>query len=188
MKRKIEAKMREQSSSSHATLEQEIVISILDKNEESPATTPSIQSPKTLRDAWGSTIDNPSSNTPVSGFDSTGSKETVNPMLDKNMLTLGVHIEDQQKTEALDIYRSMDATQIPELITNVATAEDDEEARLLAELEAERLAEEKARQKRRELESRLANARGKKNPTANQYDTRKEERWSPRKCYYFYAR
>jgi predicted ATPase len=41
-----------------------------------------------------------------------------------------------------------------------------EEARLLAELEAERIAEEKARQKRRELEDRLANARGKKRQTS----------------------
>jgi hypothetical protein len=40
--------------------------------------------------------------------------------------------------------------------------DDDDEARLLAELEAERLAEEMARQKQRELEEKLANARGKK--------------------------
>ncbi len=46
--------------------------------------------------------------------------------------------------------------------TPINEHENDEEARLMAELETERLAEEKARQKRRELEDRLANARGKK--------------------------
>jgi hypothetical protein len=41
-------------------------------------------------------------------------------------------------------------------------SEDDEESRILAELEAERQAEERARQKRRDLEERLASARTKK--------------------------
>ena len=42
---------------------------------------------------------------------------------------------------------------------------DEEEARILAELEAECQAEEKARQKRRKLEERLAAAKKKKDPT-----------------------
>jgi hypothetical protein len=42
------------------------------------------------------------------------------------------------------------------------STDDDEESRLLAELESERLAEEAARKKRQDLEDRLRSARGKK--------------------------
>jgi hypothetical protein len=163
MKRKIEAKMREQSSSTHTTLAQEIAISILDKNEESPATTPSVQSPEGLRDSWASTIDNPSSNMPVPDPDPIEVKAAVNFMLNEDTHTPAIHPqEDQQTVAVLDNSPSIDTAPIPEPISDTPMTEDEEEARLLAELEAERLAEEKARQKRRELEDRLANTRGKK--------------------------
>jgi len=55
------------------------------------------------------------------------------------------------------------APQQPPTESEESVAEDDdEEARLLAELEAERQAEEQARRKRQQLEDRLASARGKK--------------------------
>jgi hypothetical protein len=124
MKRKIETKMRSQGMSSHDAVVQQIATDIVD-NAETPAATPSVQSPEPTGTSWeGDNTVTTSKSTP-----------SVSPPI----------------------------AQEPEIEPDQVIAEDDdEEARLVAELEAERQAEEKARQKRQGLEDRLASARVRK--------------------------
>jgi hypothetical protein len=165
MKRKIEAKMKAQGVSSHDALAQEIAVSIIDKNDESPVVSPSVQSPEEVRDTWTPTISTPNS-TP------SYRKPTASPETQKVQSTSLISSEDQEDIGAIpdsaqsEIARESRRT-TPEDVMDVMAVDtcgdvNDEEARLVAELEAERLAEEKARQKRRELEERLASARGRR--------------------------
>jgi hypothetical protein len=84
------------------------------------------------------TVQTPASTTPKSPGDSVQGS----PHVEKNQPPISTPNDDSRMSD------------IP--------SEDDEESRILAELEAERQAEERARQKRRELEERLASARIKK--------------------------
>ena len=156
MKRKIEAKMR--GNGSHDSIVQQIAVSIVDNNDDSCANSPLIQNPESMRDQWNSNLNSPgdTSAIPRSGDISPVSREeTSAPMLSTR----------EQLKSPVAVIETAASPFIPtnqDIPVEDSTMEDDEEAALLEELEAERLAEEKARQKRRELEERLASARGKK--------------------------
>lgn len=160
MKRKIEAKLRGQGVPSHDGIAQQIAVSIIDNQDESPSNSPMVRSPESTRDAWISSTNSPSNSTPIPRSDVVNpesQKETsisVPPPHSSIIATIGV-ISPSNVESILPVD--------DERQKEISTMEYDEEVQLLAELEAERLAEEKARQKRRELEDRLANARG-KNP------------------------
>lgn len=156
MKRKIEAKKR--GNGSHDSNVQQTVVDNADNSEDTPANSPLVQSPESTRDQWNSNQNSPSDHTPIlrsEDISPVSRKETSAPILSPQ----------EQLNPPIAATQAAAATSIPPnqpLPTKDSTMEDDEEAALLAELEAERLAEEKARQKRRELEERLASARGKK--------------------------
>lgn len=156
MKRKIEAKKR--GNGSHDSNVQQIVVGIIDNNDDTPANSPLVQSPESTRDQWNSNQNSPSDNTPIprsEDISPVSRKETSAPILSPRE-QLNPPVAAIQAAAA----NSISPNQL--LPMKDSTMEDDEEAALLAELEAERLAEEKARQKRRELEERLASARGKR--------------------------
>lgn len=156
MKRKIEAKMR--GNGSHDSIAQQIAVSIVDNNDDSSANSPLVQSPESTRDQWNSNLNSPSNNAPMPR------SEDISPVSMKECSAPILASHEHLKSPIAMIQ----APASPSIPPNQAipaedsTMEDDEEASLLAELEAERVAEEKARQKRRELEERLASARGKK--------------------------
>lgn len=168
MKRKIQAKMKSRGSSSQDGLAQEIAVSIVDKNEGTPAVSPLIRNAETRKDVW---LDSPSDISPTPS-EGTGNIEaepsnppTTSTWSDRSLaepsdspITISVLDNTDAEGTPLALVRSPSPTNAS---INDAP-EDDEEARLVLELEAERLAEEKARQKRRALEDRLASARGKK--------------------------
>ena len=159
--------MKNRGSSSHDGLAQEIAVSIVDKNEGTPAVSPLIRNVETRKDVW---LDSPSDISPTPS-EGTGNIEaepsnppTTSTWSDRNLaepsdspITISV-LDNTDAEGTLTLARSPSPTSGS--IND--TPEDDEEARLLLELEAERVAEEKARQKRRALEDRLASARGKK--------------------------
>jgi hypothetical protein len=166
MKRKIEAKMKAQGVQSHDALAQEIAVSIIERNDDSPALSPSVQSPDEVRDTWTPTINTPNTipASPPTLRIATASPETRKELptptnCSQDQLDVGAVPESAQSEIGSESNRTD-----PEDVMAVDNSEDinDEEARLVAELEEERLAEEKARQKRRELEERLANARGRR--------------------------
>lgn len=183
MKRKIEAKMKNQGVSSNEGLAQSIAVSIIDNNEDTPAGSPMVQSPEAKRDTW--LPEDPDSATSVPQPDVSGENyelsnaasskspeiPPISPPKPSRSPEIRVKIEQETERTYSDINSARLGTATNPIIlpstpppnTDDSTmAEDDEEARLLAELETERIAEEKARQKRRELEARLANARGRK--------------------------
>lgn len=157
--------MKAQGVSSHDALAQEIAVSIIDKNDDSPIVSPSVQSPEEVRDTWTPTVNTPNST-------SSYRKPTASPETQKVQSTSLISSEDQEDFGAIpnaaQSEMARDSRQTtPEDVMDVMTVDtcgdvNDEEARLVAELEEERLAEEKARQKRRELEERLASARGRR--------------------------
>ena len=158
--------MKAQGVQSHDSLAQEIAVSIIEKNDESPAISPSVQSPEEVRDTWTSTFNTPN-NTPAPP--PTLRITTANPETQKGLSTPVSCSQDQLDgvpvaMSAQSEIGSDSQQTTPEDVMVVNNRDDinDEEARLVAELEEERLAEEKARQKRRELEERLANARGRR--------------------------
>src|SRR5271170_5705422 len=166
MKRKIEAKMKAQGVQSHHSLAQEIAVSIIEKNDESPIISPSVQSPEEVRDIWTSTFNTPNTTPappPILRI-ATASPET------RRGLSTPIRCSQDQPDDgvvpgsAQSEMGSESQRTTPEDVMAVDSRDDinDEEARLVAELEAERLAEEKARQNRRELEERLASARGRR--------------------------
>jgi hypothetical protein len=163
MKRKIEARMRGQGQEG---LAQRIAVRIVDRTGISPAA----ESPETTRE-------NP---TPTEATNPDAISKPIIPedrghsdskMVDATTsdLASSSDSEDIHHVEAamIDVDATIDTTPMkldtpqPDLEDPVPV-EDDEENSLLAELEAERLAEEAARKKRRDLEDRLANARGRK--------------------------
>jgi hypothetical protein len=158
MKRKIEAKLRGQGVPSHDGIAQQIAVSIIDNQDDSLSNSPMVQSPESTRDAWISNTNSPSSSAPIPR------SEVVNPESQKET-SLSIPSPDSAIIATIRVMSPSNLESIPpvneERQTEISAMEDDEEAQLLAELEAERLAEERARQKRRELEDRLANARGK---------------------------
>ena len=162
--------MKAQGVQSHFALAQEIAVSIVEKNDESPVVSPSVQSPEGVRDTWTSSVNIPSSAQPPR---STQTRATASAETPKELPTPITCTQEQQDAgpvpSAAESEMGSESRQTtPEDVMMVDTRNDmnDEEARLLAELEAERLAEEKARQKRRELEERLANARGRRVQTS----------------------
>jgi hypothetical protein len=167
MKRKIQAKMKSRGTSSHDGLAQEIAVSIVDKNEGTPAVSPLIRNAESRKDAW---LDSPSSISPIPSevhdLD-TDSKQPLTTFTSPEHHIAGpsaspITISVLDNTGAAESPLTLVQTPPPVDTPMNDAPEDDEEAHLLAELEAERLAEEKARQKRRALEDRLASARGKK--------------------------
>jgi len=168
MKRKIQAKMKSRgSSASHEELAQDIAVTVVDRNEGTPAVSLLIRNSEARKDAW---IDSPGnispipsegqlendtkSRTPFTTFSPSG-RNIADPS--DSPITTSV----LDNTGVVETTVTRQQTSLP-IDTPINEHENDEEARLMAELETERLAEEKARQKRRELEDRLANARGKK--------------------------
>jgi len=163
MKRKIEARMRGQGQEG---LAQQIAVRIVDRT----GISPTAESPETTREnptpTEATTSDTTSQpiipedreNSDSKMVDATTSDPTSSP--DSEDIH---HVE----TAMIDVDATIDTTPMkldtpqPDLEDPVPV-EDDEENSLLAELEAERLAEEAARKKRRDLEDRLANARGRK--------------------------
>jgi hypothetical protein len=183
MKRKIEAKMKIQGVSSNEGLAQSIAVSIIDNNEDTPAGSPMVQSPEAKRDTW--LPEDPDSATSVPQPDVSGenyelsnaasSKSPEIPPISSSKPSRSPEIRVKIEQETERTYPDINSARLgtatnpiilpstpPPNTDDSTMAEDDEEARLLAELETERIAEEKARQKRRELEARLANARGRK--------------------------
>ena len=158
--------MKAQGVQSHDALAQEIAVSIIEKNDESPVISPSVQSPEEVRDTWTSTFNTPN-NTPAPP--PTLRIATASPETQKGLSTPISCSQDQLDDgpvamSAQSEISSESQQTTPEDVMAVDNHDDinDEEARLVAELEAERLAEEKARQKRRKLEERLASARGRR--------------------------
>jgi hypothetical protein len=180
MKRKIEAKMKAQGVQSHDALAQEIALSIIEKNDESPVISPSVQSPEEVRDAWTSTFNTPN-NTP--GPPPTLRIATASPETRKGLSSPISCSQDQLDGGPVPISAQSEISSesqqtTPEDVMAVDNRDDvnDEEARLVAELEAERLAEEKARQKRRKLEARLASARGRRVQSSTNISSEREGR------------
>ena len=159
MKRKIEAKMKGQGGLSDASIAQDLAVGIIDKSDETPAPSPTTQGAEAAREPWTSAANSVSDNSlpPMSDIavSSTSPEPNCTESPDKD-LSLG--------TPSLTTIK----TPIPQSLPNEAVrekgsnGESDEEGRLLAQLEAQRLAEEQARVKRRKLEERLAAAREKK--------------------------
>ena len=164
MKRKIEAKMKNPGGLSDASMAEDLTVSIIDKSDETPAPSPTTQGAEAAREPWTSAANSVSDNSlpPVSDIGvSTTSPEpncTSTPLVESPDKSLSL------RTPTLTLIN----TPIPPSLRNEAVrekepnGESDEEGRLLAQLETERLAEEQAREKRRKLEERLAAAREKK--------------------------
>ena len=186
MKRKIEAKMKNQGVSSNDGLAQQIAMSIIDNTEDTPAASPTIQSPETRKESWlpertDSTTSLPRSQNsapldPDLPTNTSKSPEHKHKRVSRSPEVV-VKIEPETETAMEDINPARLGTANNPIIlpstpppVNEDDMGDDEEAALLAELEAERIAEEKARQKRRELEDRLAHARGRKSLRSNERD------------------
>jgi len=162
MKRKIEAKMK--SGSSDPSIAQDLDVGIIEKSDETPDQSPTTQSPEAPREPWNVPANSLSDNSlpPMSDIGvSTTSPEpncTSTPLVESPDKSLSL------RTPTLTLIN----TPIPPSLRNEAVrekepnGESDEEGRLLAQLETERLAEEQAREKRRKLEERLAAAREKK--------------------------
>jgi hypothetical protein len=168
MKRKIQAKMKNRgSSTSHDGLAQEIAVTVVDRNEGTPAVSPLIRNAEARKD---SLVDSPRNISPIPSegqADNDHESRSPNPTFCPSERNIADPSDSPITTSVLDNMRVVEPTVTPQhtplpVDTPTHANEDDEEAQLLAELEAERLAEENARQKRRELEDRLANARGKK--------------------------
>jgi hypothetical protein len=186
MKRKIEAKMKNQGVSSNDGLAQQIAMSIIDNTEDTPAASPTIQSPEIRKESWlpertDSTTSLPRSenSAPIApDLPTNTSKSPEYKHKVSRSPEVVVKIEPETETAMEDINPSRLGTannpiilpSTPPPINEDDMGDDDEEAALLAELEAERVAEEKARQKRRELEDRLALARGRKSLRSNERD------------------
>jgi hypothetical protein len=161
MKRKIEARMKGQGVAAQEGIAQRIAVSIVDQTAttgESPAISPTALNPEATRDIvpiLETTISESSSkvDTPVSGSETKAVDTTTDspaPIIQSPLkIDTDLHPESQQQDSRQQEGSPMDT-------------DDDEESRLLAELESERLAEEAARKKRKDLEDRLRNARGKK--------------------------
>ena len=163
MKRKIEARMKGQGVPAQEGIAQRLAVSIVDKTAASPivrATAPSPETPRETALVLSETVpqaaasddrrdDNPDLRKPSAN---SVEQNTVNPA--DNAITNDLSTLVEPPPLKLDAQ--------PELQPQDDHMEDDEEGQLLAELEAERLAEEAARKKRRDLEDRLASARGKK--------------------------
>lgn len=133
MKRKIEAKMKNRGVPSNDGVVSQIAMSIVD-NVGTPVDSPSVETlPESTMETW---LSSPAA-VPVA------------PGADRVQDTRPSSITPEAAGEETGS-------------SGTCSADDDEEERILAELEAERQAEEKARLKRQELEDRLANARGKK--------------------------
>jgi hypothetical protein len=162
MKRKIEARMRGQGQEG---LAQRIAVSIVDRT----VISPTAQSPETTRE----------NATPTEAAKSDATSEPIIPEDRGNSDSKIVDAStsdpasssdsedvDRVETAMTGVHASIDPAPLkidtPEHDLEDPVAIEDEEASLLAELEAERLAEEAARKKRRDLEDRLASARGKK--------------------------
>ena len=141
---------------SHDSIVQQIAVSIVDNNDDSPANSPLVQSAESTRDQWNSNPNSPSNNTPIPR------SEDISPVSRQETSAPILSPREQRKSPIAVMQAAMPSISPNQAIPEDSTVEDDEEVALLAELEAERLAEEKARQKRRELEERLATARGKK--------------------------
>lgn len=164
--------MKSRGTSSHDGLAQEIAVSIVDKNEGTPAVSPLIRNAETRKDAWLDTptptnisptpseeqgdFDNDSKNLPTT----TTSTSSERNIADPSGSPITTSVLDTTGAAETPVTLSRTPPSINAAVEDASYY--DEEAGLLAELEAERQAEEKARQKRRELEDRLANARGKK--------------------------
>jgi hypothetical protein len=140
MKRKIQAKMKGQGLSSTDGVVQRIAVNFIE-SADTPGASPSVQTPDSAT----------ANSVPTTALGTPAEELPRDPTL-------------QEQKDALP--RPI-PTEIPLALQADTPVQDlggeaDEEARLLAELEAERHAEEHARQKRRELEERLALARGKR--------------------------
>jgi hypothetical protein len=163
MKRKIEARMKGQGQEG---LAQQIAVSIIDKNAATPNITPLAQSPQSVRDSATPTeAPNPLATsafeaTPQVQVEHSTNFSTRPPASDAELITMDTIMTDVEATSEPSS-RKLDAEILP-ILQPEDSSGDDEELRLLAELEAERLAEEAARKKRQQLEERLASARGKK--------------------------
>ena len=148
MKRKIEAKMKARGISSQDA--QQIAKDVVEENGDSQVNTPSrtdtppIRSPESMKESH-SIISSPVIHPPNSR---TTEISTSNGPI--------AHTPKTADTDFNSIPPSYDIT--PMDLSPV----DDDEARLLVEIEEQRQAEEQARQKLRELEDRLARARDKK--------------------------
>jgi hypothetical protein len=135
-----------------------------------------VQSPDAKRDTWLPEVPDDTTSVPqpdISGEnpelsnEATSKSPEIPPILPPNPSRspeVKVKIEQESEITYPDINSARLGTAInpiilpstpPPHIDDSNMAEDDEEARLLAELETERIAEEKARQKRHELEIRL---------------------------------
>jgi hypothetical protein len=187
MKRKIEAKMKNQGVSSNDGLAQQIAMSIIDNTEDTPAASPTVQSPETRKESWL-----PERTDSTTSLPRSENSAPIAPELPMNTLKSPEHkprkvspspevvvkIEPEIETAMEDINPLRLGTannpiilpSTPPPVNEDDMGDDDEEAALLAELEAERVAEERARQKRRELEDRLALARGRKSLRSNERD------------------
>jgi hypothetical protein len=165
MKRKIEARMKGQGVPAQEGIAQRLAVSIVDKTAASPIVSPIAQSPETPRETALVL-----SETSVPQAAASDDRRDDNPDLRKpsanSVKQNDVNPADNAITN--DLSTLVEPTPLkldaqPELQPQDDDhMEDDEEDQLLAELEAERLAEEAARKKRRDLEDRLASARGKK--------------------------
>jgi hypothetical protein len=173
MKRKIEAKMKGRGITSHET--QQLAARLVDKNEDSSMNSPDVQNPEAKKGTRTPSINGSNGNTPIPHSGESEVDPTAPTQPEKE-----IDVHDQQVSGGAPVHATISSASISPVdmdsittslfkSTTQATAVDestievnDEEARLLAELKAERLAEEKARQKRCELEDRLAIARGKK--------------------------
>src|SRR5437773_1131383 len=63
MKRKIEAKMR--GNGSQDSIAQQIAVSIVDSNDDTPVNSPLVQSPESTRDQCNSNLNSPNASTPM---------------------------------------------------------------------------------------------------------------------------
>lgn len=153
--------MKAQGVQSHDALAQEIAVSIIEKNDESPVISPSVQSPEEVRDRWTPTINTPNS---IPSSPPSHRKATASPEILKVQSAPIVCLPEEQGPARSEMAQDSRQSTPEDIMAVDDPVQDvnDEEARLIAELEAEREAEEKARQKRRELEERLANARGRR--------------------------
>ena len=145
---------------SNGSIAQQIAVSIVDNRDDSLAGSPLVQSPESARDMWISHVNSPgNNNTPINR------SEDVSPVSRKDISspTPSPQMETAATMEGAVANKSKCPTSPQhDQTAEDSTMEDDDETQLLAQLETERLAEEKAHKKRRELEERLAAARGKK--------------------------
>jgi hypothetical protein len=164
MKRKIEAKLKNRTESSDASFAQELAVTIMDKSDGTPNQSPTVQSPEAARESYSTIANRPANNLLMPFSDKILPSATPEP---QNMSPSSLDPTEKSLASFITPTTSINGPRLPspqneDLKMIELGRESDDEGRLVAQLEKQRLAEEEARERRRKLEQRLALARRQK--------------------------